>query len=152
MHLKILLLLSFICSSPLWARNAWNGNWKGQGAVTLEDGTVEACGVFNILINHQKQPKWEGLWVMSGLPGCDLPTVLGVSFQLDVKGSELIHIGQVVGEYAPNKISMVRYSETFKEFIELFQSSEDELIYRKTLTFKGPLESYVIEASLERDF
>lgn len=155
-NLLTFLILSELLSSPALAgRGEWYGTWTGSGTLASEapaegqPASKSDCGPMNLVIHHDRQARWEGFWVISGLPSCGLPSALAVSFQLEVRDGVLFSAGEPLGSISNERIRILKYSPTFKEFIEIERIPADgSIVYRKVLTPVSTLRDYFIEATL----
>ncbi|MCM2323792.1 MAG: hypothetical protein NDJ90_11085 [Oligoflexia bacterium] len=153
MLLRTLVLLTlgglFWCGPLARAaeKEPWSGNWKGKGTVTEDSGEVSPCAM-ELAIDHSQQGDWEGLLV-TGFPSCGYATAFLTTVVLEIRGSELMISGKPIGVYEGSSFQLLKYSNGFKEMIELMRSRDRLLVYRKRLTYQSQRKNFLIEGVLK---
>lgn len=148
---KSLLALLFVLTMANFAHaapSAWSGGWDGNLKVTDFEGQTYDCPDPRLVIHHNKQPKWEGIWLISGIPTCELGTHFPRSTQYEVKNGKIFYFDQEVGEITNDQIQLFKKSTAFKEYVTITKTLNG-IKFSKRIVLAETLAEALIEGILQ---
>lgn len=144
-----ILILFFLSVQISYAEN-FTGKWIGEGSVELPTGKIKKCAQVELVISHNVQANWTGLWVMSGFNQCGLPTHFQNSSMFEIKENKIYYNQEVVGVANENEFTILVKADNFKEYIRFEIVDKKTANFSRYLTHAVSLDAYNIDAKLTK--